>query len=93
MDVTISDVTAADRAVARSTKRLIPFLLLMYVLAFLDRANVGFAKQGLHDVVGISDAAFAFGASIFFIAYVLLETRATSRCIKWAPVPGCAASW
>ncbi|KVQ94289.1 hypothetical protein WK10_24880 [Burkholderia ubonensis] len=45
----------------------------MYVLAFLDRANVGFAKQALHDVVGISDAAFAFGASIFFIAYVLLE--------------------
>jgi MFS family permease len=64
---------ASDRAVAKSTKRLIPFLLLMYVLAFLDRANVGFAKQALNDAVGISDAAFAFGASIFFIAYVLLE--------------------
>ncbi|WP_248295479.1 hypothetical protein [Paraburkholderia sp. UYCP14C] len=45
----------------------------MYVLAYLDRANVGFAQQALHDVVGISDAAFAFGASIFFVAYVLLE--------------------
>ncbi|KAB0634776.1 MFS transporter [Burkholderia latens] len=64
---------AADRAADKATRRLIPFLLLMYVLAFLDRANVGFAKQALHDVVGISDAAFAFGASIFFIAYVLLE--------------------
>ena len=73
MDAAINGKTAADRAVGKSTKRLIPFLLLMYVLAFLDRANVGFAKQALHDVVGISDAAFAFGASIFFIAYVLLE--------------------
>ncbi|KXV01182.1 MFS transporter [Caballeronia megalochromosomata] len=73
MDNAIDGGTAADRAVGKSTRRLIPFLLLMYVLAFLDRANVGFAKQALHDVVGISDAAFAFGASIFFIAYVLLE--------------------
>ncbi|SAK85537.1 major facilitator transporter [Caballeronia pedi] len=73
MDIAIDGGTAADRGVRKSTRRLIPFLLLMYVLAFLDRANVGFAKQALHDVVGISDAAFAFGASIFFIAYVLLE--------------------
>ncbi|WP_109476069.1 MFS transporter [Paraburkholderia sp. C35] len=73
MNIAINGKTAADRAVDKSTQRLIPFLLLMYVLAFLDRANVGFAKQALHDVVGISDAAFAFGASVFFIAYVLLE--------------------
>ncbi|BBQ00381.1 MFS transporter [Burkholderia sp. SFA1] len=73
MDAVINGNTASDRAVEKSTRRLIPFLLLMYVLAFLDRANVGFAKQALHDVVGISDAAFAFGASIFFVAYVLLE--------------------
>jgi predicted MFS family arabinose efflux permease len=69
----IAAPSVTDRAVAKSTRRLIPFLLLMYVLAFLDRANVGFARQALHDTVGISDAAFAFGASIFFIAYVLLE--------------------
>ncbi|KVC86442.1 MFS transporter [Burkholderia ubonensis] len=73
MNIATNGRAAADRAVDKSTRRLIPFLLLMYVLAFLDRANVGFAKQALHDVVGISDAAFAFGASIFFIAYVLLE--------------------
>lgn len=63
----------ADRAVHKSMRRLVPFLLLMYVLAFLDRANVGFAKAALKDIAGISDAAFAFGASIFFVAYVLLE--------------------
>jgi len=53
--------------------RLLPFLLLMYILAFLDRANVGFAKQAFQADTGISDAAFAFGAGIFFVGYALLE--------------------
>ncbi|QIB33618.1 MFS transporter [Ancylobacter pratisalsi] len=55
------------------TKRLLPFLLLMYVLAFLDRANVGFAKKAFQADTGISDAAFALGASIFFLGYALFE--------------------
>ncbi|MBN9589622.1 MAG: MFS transporter [Alphaproteobacteria bacterium 64-11] len=53
--------------------RLMPTLLMMYVLAFLDRANVGFAREGFQANAGIGDAAFAFGASIFFVGYALLE--------------------
>ena len=53
--------------------RLMPVLLMMYVLAFLDRANVSFAKAGLALDVGIGNAAFAFGASIFFVGYAVLE--------------------
>ncbi|MEY4965792.1 MAG: hypothetical protein RL274_1375 [Pseudomonadota bacterium] len=53
--------------------RLMPVLLMMYVMAFLDRANVGFAKQGLEANAGIDNVAFAFGASIFFIGYAVLE--------------------
>lgn len=53
--------------------RLLPFLLLMYILAFLDRANVGFAKQAFQADTGIGDAAFAFGAGVFFAGYALLE--------------------
>jgi MFS family permease len=53
--------------------RLMPTLLMMYVLAFLDRANIGFAKAGFQADAGIGDAAFAFGASIFFVGYALLE--------------------
>ena len=53
--------------------RLLPFLLLMYIMAFLDRANVGFAKQAFQADTGISDAAFAFGAGVFFAGYALLE--------------------
>jgi sugar phosphate permease len=53
--------------------RLMPTLLMMYVLAFLDRANVGFAKTGLQLDAGVGETAFAFGASIFFVGYAFLE--------------------
>lgn len=62
-----------DRTVAKVTARLLPFLLLMYVLAFLDRANIGFAKKAFQVDTGLSDAAFALGAGIFFIGYALFE--------------------
>lgn len=58
---------------AKVSWRLLPFLLLMYIMAFLDRANVGFAKQAFQADTGISDAAFAFGAGVFFAGYALLE--------------------
>ncbi len=50
-----------------------PFLLLMYVVSFLDRANIGFAKQTLQVSVGISAGTYAFGAGLFFLSYALLE--------------------
>jgi sugar phosphate permease len=64
---------AAPATIAKVTWRLLPFLLLMYVLAFLDRANVGFAKAAFQADTGISNAAYAFGASIFFVGYALFE--------------------
>lgn len=65
--------SALEQVTAKAIKRLVPFLLLMYVLAFLDRANVGFAKTAFQLDTGVSNAAFAFGAGIFFIGYALFE--------------------
>jgi MFS family permease len=45
----------------------------MYVVAFLDRANIGFAKQALHTSAGISNANYAMGAGLFFLTYALFE--------------------
>lgn len=50
-----------------------PFLLLMYILAFLDRTNVSFARDAFQRDTAIADAAYAFGASIFFLGYALFE--------------------
>ncbi|WP_083265622.1 MFS transporter [Pseudomonas sp. 1D4] len=60
-------------AIAKSRLRLLPFLILMYVLAFIDRANVGYARSVLQADTGLSDAAFAFGAGIFFVGYAFFE--------------------
>jgi MFS family permease len=58
-----------DRAVKRALWRLGPYLTALYVVSFLDRANVGFAKQALASSVGISEAAYALGAGLFFLTY------------------------
>jgi MFS family permease len=60
-----------DGAVSRALKRLAPYLMLMYVVSFLDRANISFAKQALHTSVGISESAYALAAGLFFISYSL----------------------
>jgi len=64
---------AEDAVTARVMRRLLPFLLLMYMLAFLDRANIGFAQKALQHDTGLSNAAFAFGAGVFFVGYALFE--------------------
>ncbi len=54
-------------------RRLIPFLFLCYILAYLDRVNVGFAKLQMLADLKFSDAAFGMGAGIFFIGYFFFE--------------------
>lgn len=53
--------------------RIIPFLFLCYLAAFLDRVNVGFAKLQMAGQLGFSDAVYGFGAGIFFIGYFIFE--------------------
>lgn len=53
--------------------RILPFLFVLYVVAFLDRVNVGFAKLQMAADIGLSDAAFGFGAGVFFLGYCLFE--------------------
>ncbi|GAB3756774.1 MFS transporter [Microlunatus parietis] len=59
--------------IRKVTARLIPILLLMYILAFLDRSNLGFAKAAFQADTGLSNAAYALGAGIFFLGYAVLE--------------------
>ncbi len=62
-----------DASIARARRRLMPFLLLMYVVAFLDRTNIAFAKQALQTQVGISPHSYALGAGLFFLSYAVFE--------------------
>jgi len=55
------------------SRRLIPFLFLLYVAAYLDRINVGFAQLQMKSALGFSDAVYGLGAGIFFVGYFLFE--------------------
>jgi len=64
-------VTLEERALRKVTRRLIPFLFLIYVVAYLDRVNVSFAQLQLEDDLGFSDTIFGIGAGIFSLGYVI----------------------
>lgn len=61
------------RAIGRVKRRLVPFLALLYFVAYLDRVNVGFAALQMNDALGFSSSVFGFGAGVFFLGYFLLE--------------------
>src|SRR5215218_3137001 len=53
--------------------RLVPFLILCYFIAYVDRVNVGFAALTMNKDLGLSATAFGVGGGLFFVAYVLFE--------------------
>ena len=59
--------------IAKARRRLIPFLFLLYIVAYLDRINVGFASLQMNEALGFSATVYGFGAGIFFIGYTLFE--------------------
>jgi D-galactonate transporter len=61
------------RTLGRIAWRFIPFLVLCYFVAYLDRVNVGFAKLTMDAELGLSETAYGFGAGVFFLAYFLFE--------------------
>src|SRR3984893_15911088 len=62
-----------DATYAKVTRRLVPFLMLCYVVAYLDRVNVGYAKLEMLSDLRFSETVFGLGAGIFFIGYFLFE--------------------
>jgi len=68
------DATDVERRAASTVAwRFVPFLVLCYFVAYLDRVNVGFAKLTMDADIGVSDTMFGFGAGVFFLAYFLFE--------------------
>ncbi len=71
---TISDrASLENRTYAKVTWRLLPFLFICYVAAYLDRVNVGFAKLQMLNDLQFSETVYGLGAGIFFIGYFLFE--------------------
>lgn len=60
-------------ALAKANRHLIPYLFVLYMIAYLDRVNVGFAQLQMKDDLKFSDDVFATGAGIFFLGYMLFQ--------------------
>lgn len=67
------DSLSERSAIRKISLRLVPFLIVCYFFALLDRFNVGVAALQMNKDIGLSNAAFGFGSSLFFIAYYLFE--------------------
>jgi ACS family tartrate transporter-like MFS transporter len=75
---------AANRAQRRIARRLLPFLFLLYLIAYLDRVNVGFAGLEMSLNLGFTDRVFGLGAGIFFAGYFLFEIPGAVIVERWS---------
>jgi len=75
--VSAADSSLERRTIRKITWRLIPFLMLLYFVAFLDRINVGFAALTMNQEIGLTPETFGIGSGIFFLGYFLFEVPST----------------
>ena len=75
------DPRAVRRKVAR---RLLPLIFVIYIISYLDRVNVGFAKERMQESLHFSDRAFGWAAGIFFAGYLLLEIPGALLVERWS---------
>jgi MFS transporter, ACS family, tartrate transporter len=74
----------AERTRRHITRRLAPFLFILYVLNYMDRVNVSYAALDMTGDLGFSNAVFGFGAGVFFVGYFLLQVPGTVLLELWS---------
>ena len=79
-----ADGEIAERARRRIARRLLPFLFLLYVVAFLDRMNIGAAALEMPRDLGFSERVIGLGAGVFFLGYLLLEIPGALIVERWS---------
>jgi ACS family tartrate transporter-like MFS transporter len=75
------DAAALRRKVAW---RILPLVILLYIISYLDRANVAFAKLRMGEALGFSEEVFGFGIGVFFIGYLFLEIPGALLVERWS---------
>ena len=83
------DLSPSEPAVAASARRkvvwrVLPVLLAMYIISYLDRANAGFAKLQMADKLHLDEAVFGWGLGLFYVGYLLLEIPGALLVEHWS---------
>lgn len=85
MATEVADSEVDPRAVRRKVaRRILPILFVLYIVSYLDRVNVGFAKESMQASLKFSDEAFGWAAGIFFAGYLLLEIPGALLVERWS---------
>jgi ACS family tartrate transporter-like MFS transporter len=84
MNTVIDRDDIAARTRRHITRRLMPFLFVLYIFNYINRVNVGYAALQMRADLGFSNTVFGFGAGIFFIGYFLLQIPATLLTELWS---------
>src|SRR5881396_3792085 len=83
-EISPSQTIHADELRRKVAWRVLPFVFLLYIVAYLDRANAGFAKLAMKDDLNFSDKVFGLGFGIFFIGYLILEIPGALLVERWS---------
>src|SRR5215831_20067233 len=71
-------------AIAKAGRRILPLLFILYIVAYLDRANVAFAKLPMMADLRFSESVFGLGAGLFFLGYIILEIPSALIAERWS---------
>ena len=80
----VSPGVEAVTTIRKIRRRILPFLFLLYVVAYIDRANVAFVSAAMRADLGFDEAVFGFGTGIFFLGYFLLEIPGALIVERWS---------
>src|ERR1700746_740802 len=78
------ELEIGQRARRRVAVPLLPFVFIMYVICYVDRANLSFANLRMSADLGFSDRIYGLGSGIFFLGYVLLEVPGAVIVERWS---------
>src|SRR6266853_4906464 len=76
--------SVGERARRRIMRRIMPYLFVLFIIAYLDRVNVGYAALQMKGDLAFTDDVLGFGAGIFFIGYFLLEIPGRVLVERWS---------
>jgi MFS transporter, ACS family, tartrate transporter len=80
-----ADPAALTGIMSKITWRIVPFLMVSYFIAFVDRVNAGFAALQMNHDIGLTQAAFGLGGGLFYVTYVLFEIPSNLAMKKVGP--------
>jgi len=81
-DISQSDAALGDAASAKAAKRLVWFLFVCYVIAYLDRINIAFAALSMNKALGLTAATFGLAGTIFYSGYLLCEVPSNLLMVR-----------